>query len=86
MYRRVKLFSLLRVTVAYRFKGRRMLLDKLACGAAGNRRQACHLTLEDSLSGTAFITYRSNTDPEDRPYHIDSVLNVFTGTASNNIM
>jgi hypothetical protein len=63
-----------------------MLLDKLACGAAGNRRQACHLTLEDSLSGTAFITYRSNTDPEDRPYHIDSVLNVFTGTASNNIM
>ena len=44
MYRHVKLFSLLRVTVAYRFKGRRMLLDKLACGAAGNRRQACHLT------------------------------------------
>ena len=85
MYSHVKLFNLLRVTVAYRFKGGRMLLDKLACGAAGNRRQACHLTLEDSLSGTAFITYRSNTDPEDRPYHIDSVLNVFTGTASNNI-
>ena len=52
MYSHVKLFNLLRVTVAYRFKGRRMLLDKLACGAAGNRRQACHLTLEDSLSGT----------------------------------
>jgi hypothetical protein len=55
-----------------------MLLDKLTCGAAGNRWQARHLIVIESLSGTVFITYRSNTDPEDRPYHIDSVLNVFT--------
>jgi hypothetical protein len=27
------------VTVAYRLEGMRMLLDKLACGAAGNRWQ-----------------------------------------------
>ena len=78
MYSHVKLFSLLRVTVAYRFMGRRMLLDKLTCGAAGNRWQARHLIMAESLIGTAFITYRFNTDPEDRPNHIDSVLNVFT--------
>ena len=86
MYSHVKLFNLLRVTVAYRFMGRRMLLDKLTCGAAGNRRQARHLIMEDSLSRMVFITYRSNTDPENRPCHIESVLDVFTGTATNNIM
>jgi hypothetical protein len=78
MYRHVKLFNLLRVTVAYRLEGMRMLLDKLACGAAGNRRQARHLTMEGSLSGTVFATYRFNTDPEIYPKHIDSVLDVFT--------
>jgi hypothetical protein len=40
----------------------------------------------ESLSEAVFITYRSNTDPEDRPNHIDSVLNVFTRTAANKIM
>jgi hypothetical protein len=53
----VKLFNLIRVTVAYRFKGRRMLLDQLAFCAAGNRRQARYLIMGDSLSGTVFITY-----------------------------
>ena len=56
MYRHVKLFNLLRVTVAYRFMGRRMLLDKLTCGAAGNRWQARHLIMVESLSGTVFAT------------------------------
>jgi hypothetical protein len=28
------LFKVLRVTLAYRFEGMRMLLDKLACGVA----------------------------------------------------
>ena len=63
-----------------------MLLDKLTCGVAGNRWQASHLIMVESLSGTAFLTYRFNTDPEDRPNHIGSVLNVFTRTATNNIM
>ena len=85
MFSHVKLFSLLRVTVAYRFMGRRMLLDKLTCGAAGTRWQARHLILEDSLSGTVFLKYRSKTDPENCPNHIDSVLNVFTRTATNNM-
>ena len=43
MYRHVKLFNLLRVTVAYRLEGMRMLLDKLARGSAGNRWLARHL-------------------------------------------
>jgi hypothetical protein len=86
MYSHCKLFKVLRVTVAYRLEGMRMLLDKLTCGTAGNRWQARHLIMEDSLSGAVFITYRSNTDPEDALVHIDSVLNVFAVTASNNIM
>ena len=44
MYSLYKLFNVLRLTVAYRFNGRRMLLDKLAYDAACNRRQALHLT------------------------------------------
>ena len=56
MYRHVELFNLLRVTVAYRLEGMRMLLDKLTCGVAGNRRQARHLTMVKSLSGTVFVT------------------------------
>jgi hypothetical protein len=36
-----------------------MLLDKLTRGAAGNRWQARHLIVMESLSGTGFIT----TDP-----------------------
>lgn len=44
MYSLYKLFNVLRLTVAYRFKGGRMLLDKLAYDAACNRRQALHLT------------------------------------------
>jgi len=84
MYRHVKLFNLLRVTVAYRFKGG-MLLDKLACGAAGNRRQACHLNFRGFAKWTAFIT-TIQYGPRDRPYHIDSVLMSSPGTASNNIM
>jgi hypothetical protein len=63
-----------------------MLLDKLTCGAAGNRWLARHLILEDSLSRTVFIAYRFNADPENCPNHIDSVLNVFTRTAANKIM
>ena len=45
MKRLYMLFSVLRVTVAYRLEGMRMLLDKLACGVAGNRRQALHFIL-----------------------------------------
>jgi hypothetical protein len=45
MKRLYMLFSVLRVTVAYRLEGMRMLLDKLACGVAGNRRQAIYFIL-----------------------------------------
>jgi hypothetical protein len=37
MFSRYKLFIVLRLTVAYRLEGMRMLQEKLACGTAGNR-------------------------------------------------
>jgi len=63
-----------RVTVAYRFMGRRTLRDKLARCTEGNRWRARHLTCIESLYGSLLVTWQANKDLELHPYYIDSVF------------
>jgi hypothetical protein len=58
--------------------GMRKFLDKLACGAAGNRWHARHLIIVESLRITVLSLSEPIMGPEKYPYHIDSALIVFT--------